>query len=179
MAIFQGDKVKYKNYTTVYLLTNNELDAMKNKGAIVVHISLPSKSTKKKKAAFWTIIGVSSKSDIFAGPCKDNLLTVTTYDQVMSSKHICFIGTASHRPTPKTMALLCLVHQYSDSKSSFNDESYIVHNAKSECKRLKHSIDSGKATSHHRGCGCIHGFGSCRDMCINKKQSLLSKYVML
>ncbi len=155
MTMFQGDKAKHKNCTIVHLLTNNELDAMKDKGAIVVHISLLIKSTKtKKKAIFWSIVNISSKIDIFAGPCKDNLLIVTMYDQLISNKRICFIGTASHRPTPKTWALLSLVHQQPDSKSSFNDESYIVHVAKSECKRVKHNIVSGIATSHHRSCGC-------------------------
>jgi len=72
---------------------------------------------------------------------------------------------------PKTWALLCLVHQQPESKSSFDDESYVVDVAKIECRCAKHNIVSGKATSHHRNCGCIHGFGSQRNMCIDKKHN--------
>jgi len=69
---------------------------------------------------------------------------------------------------PKTWALLFLVSQQPDSKSSFDNESFIVNVAKIEYRCVNHNIVSGKATSHHRSCGCIHGFGSRRNMCINK-----------
>jgi len=153
---------------------------MNDKGTIVVHITLPVKSDKtKEKATFWLIINVSGKVDVFPGLCKNDLLIVTTYDQLQSSKQICFIGTASNKPTPKTWALLCLVCQQTDSKSSFDTNSYIVHDAKSDRKRAEHNIVTGRATVHHRSCGSIHGIGSHRDMCINEKTvSSLSKYVV-
>jgi len=110
-AVFQRDKAKFENCTIASLLTNRELDAMKNQGAVVIHLGMPHKSTmNKERAIFWTIINVSSEGDIFTSPFKGNLLIVTTYDQVMTSKHICFIGTVSQKPTPKTWVLSCLVH---------------------------------------------------------------------
>ncbi len=89
MAMFQGDKAKYPNCTIVHLLTQKELDTIKDKGLIVIHITLPVKSAEtKEKAMFWLIVSISSQIDIFAGPCKNNLLIVMTYDQLSSSKRI-------------------------------------------------------------------------------------------
>ncbi len=89
MAMFQGDKAKYQNCTIVHLLTQKELDTMKDKGSIVIHITLLVKSAgTKEKAMFWLIVSISSQIDVFAGPCKNNLLIVMTYDQLSSSKCI-------------------------------------------------------------------------------------------
>jgi len=131
MAMFWGDKAKYQNCTIVHLLTDNELNTMKDKGTIVIHITLPIKSNKPtEKATFWSIVDVSGNINVFSSPCKDNLLIITTYDQLQSSQQVYFIGTASNKPTPKTWAILCLVCQQSDAKSSFDDNSYVVHDAK-------------------------------------------------
>jgi len=63
---------------------------MKDKGSIVIHVTLPIKSAKTKgKEIFWKIVDVSSQNNVFfAGPCKKNLLIVTTYDQLSSSNCI-------------------------------------------------------------------------------------------
>jgi len=131
----------------------------------------PSSWTRpKRKLHFGQSLMCQEKSMYFqVHAAKNDLLIVTTYDQLQSSKQICFIGTASNKPTPKTWALLCLVHQQTDFKSSFDTNSYVVHDSKSDCKRAKHNIVTGRATGHHRSCGNIHGFGSCRDMHINNK----------
>ena len=119
IAMFQGDKVKHQNCTIVHLLTPQELDMMKDKGSIVVHVTQPIKSSNTKgNPVFWTIVNVSSQNNVFAALCKKNLLIVTTYDQLSSSNRIRFIGTASHKPKPNTWALLCLVYQESSSKSA-------------------------------------------------------------
>ena len=123
MVMFQGDKAKHQNCTIVHLLAHDKLDAMKNKGAITIHVTLPIKSAgAKEKTTFWLIVNISSQINGFAGLCKNNLLIVTTYDQLSSSNHIQFIGTASHKPMPKTWALLCLVWQQPDSKSLFDND---------------------------------------------------------
>jgi len=180
MAMFQGNKAKHQNCTIVHLLTNDELNTMKDKGTIVIHITLPIKSNNTtEKSTFWLIVDVLGNIDVFSSPCKNDMLIVTSYDQLQSSKQICFIGREFNKPTPKTWALLCLVHQQTDFKSSFDTNSYVVHDSKSDCKRAKHNIVTGRATGHHRSCGNIHGFGSCRDMHINNKTlSSLSKYVV-
>jgi len=79
--------------------------------ATTVHIDLPIKSTKtKEEATLWSIVDVSSKSNIFAGPCcKDNLLIITTYDQLTSSKAFIPLVQPSTDQHQKTWALLCLV----------------------------------------------------------------------
>ncbi len=165
ITMFQGNKAKHQNSTIVHLLTHQELELMKDKGSIVVHVTLPIKSSKTKgKPIFWKIVNVSSQNNVFAGLCKQNLLIVTTYDQLSSSNHIQFIGMASYKPKPKTWALLCLVCQQSSSKSAFNHDFFIVNVAKNQCHCAKYNIVSGKATGHHRSHGFIHGFGSHRDM---------------
>jgi len=176
ITMFQGNKAKHQNSTIVHLLTHQELELMKDKGSIVVHVTLPIKSSKTKgKPIFWKIVNVSSQNNVFAGPCKQNLLIVTTYDQLSSSNHIRFIGMVSYKPK----ALLCLVCQQSSSKSAFNHDFFIVNVAKNQCHCAKYNIVSGKATGHHRSHGFIHGFGSWRDMQIDRKtQSSLSKYVV-
>jgi len=48
---------------------------------------------------------------------------------------------------------------------------------KKQCGQAKYNIVSRKSTSHHRCHGFIHGFGSQRDMPIDKiTQSSLAKY---
>jgi len=164
IAMFQDDKAKHQNCKMVHLLTHQELDSMKDKGSIVVHVTQPIKSSKTKgKPIFWKIVNVSSQNNVFAAPCKKNLLIVTTYDQLSSSNCIQFVGTASNKPKPKTWALLCLVYQQSSSKSAFNHDSFIVNIAKNQCHHAKYNIVSGKATGYHRSRGFIHGFGSRRD----------------
>ena len=104
-------------------------------------------------------------------------MIVTTYDQISSSNCIHFIGMASHKPMPETWALLCLVHHQSESKSAFNQNLFNVNITKKQCGQAKYNIVSGKSTSHHRCHGFIHGFGSQRDMPIDKiTQSSLAKY---
>ena len=165
IAMFQGDIATQENCTIVHLLTQKELDEMKNKGGTVVHVTLPVKTYETKgNPVFWKIVHVASHDDIFAGPCRRNLLIITTYDQLSSSKRIRFIGTASYKPEPKTWALLCLVYQHNDSKSASNQDFYNVTQTKKECGKAKYNIVSGKSTSHHRSHGFIHGFGSHRDM---------------
>jgi len=90
IAMFQGDKAKHQNSTIVHLLTHQELDLMKDKGSIIIHVTLPIKLAKTKggKPIFWKIVNVSSQNNVFAGPCKHNLLIVTTYNQLSSSNHI-------------------------------------------------------------------------------------------
>jgi len=108
---------------------------------------------------------------------RKNLLIVTTYDQLSSSNCIHFIGTASYKPKPKTWALLCLVHQQSDSRSAFDQNYFNVNMTKKQCGQAKYNIVSGKSTGHHRSHGFIFGFGSRRDMRIDKiTQSSLAKY---
>jgi len=165
IAMFQCDKAKHQNSTIVHLLTQQELDLMKDKGAIVVHVTMSIKLAEAKgKPIFWTIVNVSSQNNVFEGLCKKNLLIVTTYDQLSSSNHIQFIGMASYKPKPKTWALLCLVHQQPNCKLAFDHDSFNVNIAKNQCYFAKHNIVSGKVTSHYRSCGFIHGFGSWRDM---------------
>jgi len=48
MAMFQGNKAKHQNCTIVHLLTHDELDAMKEKGSIVIHVTLPIESSGAK-----------------------------------------------------------------------------------------------------------------------------------
>jgi len=85
---------------------------------------------------------------------------VTTYDQVMSSKRICFVGTAADKPLPKTLALLSLVYQSQGSKASFDDWLYLVKEEKKNCNKAKHNIVSSTTTSYHHSCGNVFGFGS-------------------
>ena len=153
---------------------------MKNKGSIIVHVTLPIKSHEGKvKLVFWKIHHVSTQEDVFAGPCKKNLLIVTTYNQISTSERIRFIGRASHKPTPETWALLCLVHHQSESKSSFDQNFFNVNIMKKKCGQAKHNIVTGKSTGHHRSHGFIFGFGSRRDMRIDKiTQSSLAKYLV-
>jgi len=137
------------------------LDAMKDKGAIIVHVTLPVKSHEGKvKLVFWKIHHVSTQEDIFAGPCKNNLLIVMTYDQLSSSERIRFLGTASHKPNPETWALLCLVHHQTESKSPFDQNVFDVTATKKNCGLAKYNIVTGKSTGHHRSRGFIFGFGS-------------------
>jgi len=178
ITMFQGDIAKHQNSTIVHLLMQKELDAMKDKGAIIVHVTLPIKSYEGKvKLVFWKIHHVSSQDNVFAGPCKKNLLIVTTYDQLSSSNCIRFIGMASHKPTPETWALLCLVHHQSKAKSAFDQNFFNVNITKKKCEQAKYNIVTGKSTGHHRSRGFIFGFGSWRDMQIDKiTQSSLAKY---
>ncbi len=178
ITIFQGDTAKHQNSTIVHLLTQKELDMMKEKGAVVVHVTLPVKSYEGKvKQVFWKILHVSSQDDVFAGPCRKNLLIVTTYDQISSSNCICFIGMALHKPMPEIWALLCLVHHQSESRPAFDQNFFNVNITKKQCGQAKYNIVSGKTTGHHRSRGFIFGFGSWRDMRIDKiTQSSLAKY---
>jgi len=144
ITMFQGDIVKHQNSTIVHLLMQEELDAMKEKGAIIVHVTLPIKSHEGKvKLVFWKIHHVSTQEDVFAGPCKKNLLIVMTYDQISSSERIRFIGTASHKPTPETWALLCLVHHQSESKAPFDQNLFNVNITKKKCGQAKHNMSLG------------------------------------
>jgi len=178
ISMFQGEVAKHENSTIVHLLSQQELDAMKDKGAIVVHVTSPVKTHEGKvKLVFWEIQYVSTSEDIFGVPCKKNLLILTTYDQISSSKRIRFIGTASHKPNPKTWALLCLVHHQTETKSSFDENFFDVIETKKNCGLAKYNIVTGKSTGHHRSRGFIFGFGSRRDMRIdNISQSSLAQY---
>jgi len=107
----------------------------------------------------------------------NNLLIVTTYDQLSSSECIRFIGTASHKPNPETWALLCLVHHQTESKSLFDQNVFDVAVTKKNCGLAKYNIVTGKSTGHHRSCGFIFGFGSRRDMRIDDiSQSSLAQF---
>jgi len=82
-----------------------------------------------------------------------------------------------HKPKPETWALLCLVHHQSDSRSAFDQNFFNVNMMKKQCGQAKYNIVSGKSTGHHRSRGFIFGFGSRRDMRIDKiTQSSLAKY---
>jgi len=178
ITMFQGDTAKHQNSTIVHLLMQQEFDTMKDKGVVVVHVTLPVKSYEGKvKQVFWKIVHVSSQDDVFAGLCRKNLLIVTTYDQLSSSNHICFIRMVSHKPKPETWALLCLVHHQSDSNAAFDQNFFNVNMTKKQCGQAKYNIVSGKSTGHHRSHGFIFSFGSRRDMRIDKiTQSSLAKY---
>jgi len=43
VLMFQEDKAKHDNCTIIHLLTDKELDGMKNQGGVVVHVGQPYK----------------------------------------------------------------------------------------------------------------------------------------
>jgi len=81
----QGDMAKKIGCTIAHLLSNDELEVMKEKGTVVVHVTKPYypkyRNGKKGKEIYWTVVGELS-SELTGSLIEQSMVIVTTYNQV-------------------------------------------------------------------------------------------------
>jgi len=92
----QGEKAKKQGCTIAHLLTNQEMEDLKQKGTVIVHVTKPYypklKTGKIAKEIYWSVVG-SVLPEVFEGPFQQSLVIVTTYDQVQHDTRFCFVGS--------------------------------------------------------------------------------------
>jgi len=85
ISSLQGDKAKKQGCTIAHLLSNQELDNLKKKGMVILHVTKPYypklKTGKIAKEIYWSMVG-SVPPQVFEGPLQESVVIVTTYDQV-------------------------------------------------------------------------------------------------
>ena len=168
ISSLQGDKAKKQGCTIAHLLSNQELENLRQKGTVILHVTKPYypilKSGKFAKEIYWSIIG-SISPQVFKEPFQQSVVIVTTYDQVQHDRRFCFVGSCERsNRKPETWVMLCLVVQ---SKTIREDQlEYNVVDSKYKCKKCKNNIVA-KNTGHYKSRGGIFGFGSRREFKIN------------
>ncbi len=92
----QGEKAKKEGCTIAHLLSNQEMENMKQKGTVVVYVTKPYypklKTGKIRKEIYWTVVG-SVLPEVFEGPIQQSLVIVTMYDQVQHDARFHFVGS--------------------------------------------------------------------------------------
>jgi len=151
ISALQGDKAKKQGCTIAHLLSNQELDNLKKKGTVVLHVTKPYypklKSGKIAKEIYWFMVGCVPRQ-VFEGPFQESVVIVTTYDQVQHDTRFCFVGSCERsNRKPETWVMLCLVVQSSTIRE--DQPEYNVANCKYKCKKCKNNIVS-KNTGHYK-----------------------------
>ena len=157
----QGEKAKKEGCTMAHLLSNREMENMKQKGIVVIHVTKPYypklKTGKIMKKIYWTVVG-SVLPEVFQAPIQQNLAIVTTYDQVQHNARFHFVGSCERsNRKPETWVMLCLVVQSSTIPEDRTE--YDVADCKYKCKKCKNNIIA-KTTGHFQSRGSIFGYGS-------------------
>jgi len=158
ISSLQGKK---EGCSIAHLLSNGELESMKQNGTVVVHVTKPYypklKTGKIAKEMYWTVVG-SLPPEVSKEPIQQSLVIVTTYNQVKHDARYQFLGTCERTNQKlETWVMLCLVVQ--SSIISKDQTEYDVAECKYKCKKCKNNIVA-KTTGHHQSQGGIFGFGS-------------------
>jgi len=92
----QGDKAKTQGCTIAHLLSNQEMEDLKQNGTVIIHVMklyYPKLKTGKiAKEIYWSVVG-SVLPEVFEGPFQQSLVIVTTYDQVQHDARFHFVGS--------------------------------------------------------------------------------------
>jgi len=176
----QGDKAKKEGCSIAHLLSNGELESMKQNGTVVVHVTklyYPKLKTGKiAKEIYWTVVG-SVLPEVSEGPIQQSIVIVTMYDQVQHHARFCFVGSCERsNQKPETWVMLCLVVQSSTIPEDQTE--YDVADCKYKCKKCKNNIIA-KTTGHHQSQGGIFGYGSqCEFKIDTETHSSVGQYKM-
>jgi len=175
----QNEHAKHNQCTIAHVITEQQLNDMKEKGTHIIHVKQPQWNHHDKKnndrGLFWTIV---KGQRTLQQHSNNSLVVVTTYDQIAHEPKIRFIGTFDKKPEPNAWILLCAVHQPKENDIPFDPLFYDIPTTTQQCKTVKKNIINNKSNSHHQSQGLYFGFGSRKDMNINpNNQSSIATYV--